>query len=364
MNVSENCKKTVDACRFCWMCRHVCPIGNADGQERDTARARALALSMVVRGSAELTEDIMDNVYECACCNACVNDCATGWDPVAATKEVRLKAAMDGKTPSYIRGLINNCLQTGNPYGICETASELETKIQAHQEKTDTLFYLGSDARFQAPEEAVKAIMLLEKAGVDFTLLAEEPDSGAAMEYLVSASNETKDMMKKAVAEMNRFQKVIVYEPFDAKVIFREYQEWNLGLQAKAVLFPVYLEELIHEGKITLRSTGEKIACQDSYILARDLGETETVRRIIGQCGTLTELLLNRKNTVLAGHLLMAEYMPEIIAQTAARRMHEIKASGAEIVVVGSVAEKLSLASQDKEIKTVTVEELILTHMA
>ena len=47
------------------MCRHICPVGNATGQERNTARARALGLSLVVRGAMEL-KDVVYNLYECA----------------------------------------------------------------------------------------------------------------------------------------------------------------------------------------------------------------------------------------------------------------------------------------------------------
>ena len=61
MLISNKAKQTIDACRFCWMCRHICPIGNATGQERETARARAVALSLVERGAAKL-EDVVDNV--------------------------------------------------------------------------------------------------------------------------------------------------------------------------------------------------------------------------------------------------------------------------------------------------------------
>ena len=59
MNMSEKCKQHVDSCRFCWMCHHICPIGNATGHERSTARARALGISLVNRGAIELDE-IMD----------------------------------------------------------------------------------------------------------------------------------------------------------------------------------------------------------------------------------------------------------------------------------------------------------------
>ena len=63
MNITEKAKKIIDSCRFCWMCRHICPIGNATGQERNTARARALGASLVVRGATDIKE-IKDNIYD------------------------------------------------------------------------------------------------------------------------------------------------------------------------------------------------------------------------------------------------------------------------------------------------------------
>ena len=101
MMMSEKCKQHVDSCRFCWMCHHICPIGNATGHERSTPRARALGISLVNREAIELSE-IMDNIYECAGCMACVHECVTGWDPVMFTKEVRMQAAMEDKLPAYI----------------------------------------------------------------------------------------------------------------------------------------------------------------------------------------------------------------------------------------------------------------------
>ena len=107
MLISAKSKETIDACRFCWMCRHICPIGNATGQERNTARARAVALSLVERGAADL-EDCIDNIYECALCGACTKDCATGWDPVKFTQVVRLEIALNGELPDYIMNMVGN----------------------------------------------------------------------------------------------------------------------------------------------------------------------------------------------------------------------------------------------------------------
>ena len=134
MILSEKSKQHIDSCRFCWMCHHICPIGNATGLERNTARARALGLSLVNREAIELSE-VIDNVYECATCGACHHDCTTGWDPVMFTKEVRLQAALDGALPEYIQKLVMNCLETGNAYGKTEINAELAAKINEHAKK-------------------------------------------------------------------------------------------------------------------------------------------------------------------------------------------------------------------------------------
>ena len=63
MNISDKSKEIMANCRFCWMCRHVCPIGNATGLERNTAKSRALGASLVVSNTIELKE-VADNMYQ------------------------------------------------------------------------------------------------------------------------------------------------------------------------------------------------------------------------------------------------------------------------------------------------------------
>ena len=109
MNISDKAKKHADSCRFCWMCRHVCPIGNADGQERNNARARALMVQYVVRGTLKL-EDCADSIYECSLCGACTNNCKTGWDPKIFIQETKTQIVLRRQFGLLIRGLfLWNC---------------------------------------------------------------------------------------------------------------------------------------------------------------------------------------------------------------------------------------------------------------
>lgn len=358
--MTENSKKHVDACRFCWMCRHICPIGNATGLERNTSRARALGLSLVNRESFGLSE-VIDNVYECACCGACVKECVTGWDPVMFTKEARLDAAMEGVLPEYINVLVDNCLETGNAYGMTELDAKLAEVIGKHADKKDVVLFLGVDARYKVPEAAVKAINVLEKAGVEFTVLADEPASGQQLEYLISAANETKEQMTACAGVLNGFAKVVVYDPQDAKVMKREYKEWGVELNAEVMTFTSFLADLLDAGKLVANQSGKEVTYQDPFQLARDLGETVEPRKVVSAYATITEMLCNGKDTMWAGNLLMKEWMNNVIVRVAEDRIRNAKGVGADTIVTASVSEYASLkAVAQNDVKIMSIEELIL----
>lgn len=360
MMMSEKSKQHVESCRFCWMCHHICPIGNATGLERNTAKARALGLSLVNRNALKLS-DVVDNLYECATCGACVHDCTTGWDPVMFTKEARLHAAMEGELPEYINVLVDNCIETGNAYGITSIEKELSAAIEKHAEKTDTVLFLGVDARYKVAEAAIKAIKVLEKAKVDFTVLAEEPASGQQLEYLISAASETKEQMAACADTLNGYKKVVAYDPQDVKVFKREYKEWNVNLQAEVVTFTSFLAELLEAGKLTISGGKRKMAFQDPFQLARDLGETEEARKIVATCGTLNEMLCHGEDTMWAGNLLMKEWMDQVMTAVAECRIQNAKGVGAGTIVTVSVSEYASLKSvKQSDVEIISLEELIL----
>lgn len=359
MIMSEKCKAHVDSCRFCWMCHHICPIGNATGQERNTARARALGISLVNREAIDLSE-IMDNIYECCTCGACVHDCVTGWDPVMFTKETRLQAALEGKLPEYIMTLVSNCIETGNAYGKTATCDCLNEAIKAHSAKKDTLLFLGVDAKFMACEQAAKAIKVLDKAGVDFTVLENELPSGAQLDFLIGAANETKAQMEACAKALGEFKTVVVYDPNDAKAIKQLYKEYGIEVAADVVTYTSFVAGLLKDGKLEAKNSGKSVVFQDPYQLSRDLGETEEAREIVKAYTKLDEMLLNRAETVWAGNILMAQYMPEVVKLVAKRRIFNATSVGAKTIVTACVAEYVSLKAVAEDVEIISLEDLIL----
>ncbi len=352
MQFSNKAKEHIDSCRFCWMCHHVCPIGNATGLERNTARARALGLSLVAREAIEYSDDIINNVYECSLCGGCMTDCVTGWDPVMFAKEARLGAALDGKLPEYILNLVTNVAEKGNIFG-----ADLGDNIPEFAD-SDILLFVGEDTR--ATGCAKTAVEVLKAAGVDVTVLKDEPNSGYTMDFMLGAAAETKAVMENCANALAKYKTVICYDPADAKVMLREYKEWGIDLKPEVVTFTSYVANLIKEGKLNVKNIGLQLTPQDSPLLARDLEETEPLRDILSALGSVKEMLLNKEYTMLAGHTVMNEYMPDVMKAVAMNRWVNAKNADAKILVTTSNIEyRTLLATKPDDIELLKLEEVI-----
>lgn len=360
MQVSARSKETFDACRFCWMCHHICPIGNATGHERNTARARALSLSLVERGGIALNEEVASNLYECTLCAGCSHDCITGWDPTKFTKESRLAAALEGVLPSYINDILDRIAEDGTPYGKYERNAELEAAIDALPRTAPVLLFLGADARACYPQGALNAIALLKKAGVDFTVLKDEPNDAYALNFLVGAAEETRQALTRADAAFAPFETVVCYDATDAMTFLREGKEWEL-MHANVVTFPAFVASLLSQGKLKADKTAQAYTIQDCAYLTRELDDDASIRAIIDAVGERREMLLCGKATMLAGQALMAIYMPDVIEKVAARRMREAVEAGATVIVTENVGERVALAKVAPEgVAVKSLEEVLL----
>ena len=358
MNITEKAKKIADSCRFCWMCRHICPIGNATGLERNTARARALGVSLVVRGATNLKE-IADNIYECTLCGACTNNCMTGWDPKVFIQETKTEILLNGEPPDYIMTLLEKYQATGNVFGVeaCKCLDEL------YNTDCETALFVGQDALYKSPESVKNAVRLLKKAGVSVSL-EKNQDSGSALWFLTGKTQETQNTAKKCAEMLNKYKTVVVYDPVDLKLMHHEYKEWGIEITARLVSFNEYLLSLIESGKISVKKSENEYSLQDNYAYARELDDSQTGRKLVDKVGVVKDMLLIGKEANLAGQLIMAEYMPDVMTQVAKDRWFNAKNMDCKTVVTENPAEYVALkATCPDGYRVITVEEMILENI-
>ena len=141
----------------------------------------------------------------------------------------------------------------------------------------------------------------------------------------------------------------------------REYKEWGIDPNCQVVTFTEFVASLIKDGKLNIKKSDMIFTPQDSPILARDLEETQPLRDILSACGEVKEMLLNRQYTMLAGNLIMNEYMPNVITKVAENRWLNAKNADAKILVTTSFAEYTKLSETKPEgIELMKLEEAVL----
>jgi Fe-S oxidoreductase len=303
---SDKGKSTIDSCRFCWMCRHICPVGNQTHKEVNTPRGRGFILSTITRGG-EITPEIAETMYECCLCGACIQQCATGWDPTVFVREARTSAVLEDMVPEKIKTALISMDEKGNPFEIDPEiqSKKLIEEIKKLPEKAEVVLFLGCTAKFKYPQKALAAINLLKKAGIDFTVIEEEKCCGLYQSDFMGYVDEARKYTEEVAHQINETgaKTLVALCPSCSKAFKREYQEWNSGLNCDIRTITEYLAELVRNeilkpGKLDVKD----VTYHDPCRLARDLEETEPSRYLIESMGIkLNEMYFNKEMTRCCG---------------------------------------------------------------
>lgn len=302
------------------MCRHLCPVQHQTGKELNTPRAKGLLLSMVSKNSAEFDKDMAEAMYECLLCDACTNDCATGYQPPLFIREARTEAVVNELAPEAVMALIDKALDTGNIYG--------ENRPSFAQNGTDVLVYIGDVAAMKVPQMAKNLLAVLAKAGVSAKVLDNEPSSGMMLADLMGYTQEVTEQAKSCAAAINAANlPVVVLDSYDAEIMVQKYPEWGCQINTEITTATAYVAKLIEEGKLAAKAAnGVTGACHDDDRLARTFHEFAPIRAIAKAAGyEVGEMFNKEKLAKSCGTAVAYAYMPEMIKKVAAGRWADLQ---------------------------------------
>jgi len=355
---TEKAIKNADACRFCWMCRHVCPVGLVTGKEINNARPKGLLVSMEPRG-IPLDEYGMGTMYECCLCKACTNDCVTGYDPPVYILEARTKAVVEDSLPKNVRKVLDRALE-GSMYQDSPD-EKLTVRIKELPEKAEVLFFIGEIGRRSGSKVAQAYMDLLEKAKINYTSLTDEPTSGAQLGELMG---HVEDVRNRASFCMERLsgigaKTVVVLDPTDCAFFKHECAEWGILPNLEFVTATEYMWNLIKDAKIVPGKKEFSATYHDPCRLARDLEETEPARKIMEAMGIkLKEMFLNRKLTKCCGGALLHQNYPEMSKTVTEGRWGDVSWAGEKMLVTACPA--CAVHFQDTVPKGMESEDLFI----
>ena len=339
--------KTVNACRFCWMCRHLCPVGLATGKENNGPRVKAMFLDMNEKRGGLEAETALD-MYECALCNACAANCETGYEPAVYIREARSILAADGLVPPKVERVIGQLDRSGNLYGADLTEAVQQPTDASNRE---TAVYIGATMLVKAPENKDAFLSLLAKAGIEVQVFSGACGSAAAEYDLLGDVAEVHAAAEKCAEQLNASgaRKLVVLDPSDAVMFKQQYPAWGIRLNMEVVTATSFVEELIKNEKLKISPQTGRVTYHDPCRLARDLDETEAARNIISAMGyELKEMLQSRKLTRCCGGQVLAAHSPEITGKMAEARTQEAVRTGASILVTACPGCTANLGGTEK----------------
>lgn len=321
---SNNSVKQAEACRFCWMCRHICPVSNSCGDESWTPRVKGLLMSMIERGTP-YDSDIADTMYHCTFCDACAHDCATGYKPSEFIREARTVAIVENLAPAKILNLIDTINDNGNIFGT-RNENLIFAAAGNLTEDAEILLYIGQTAAAVCTDVAISAIRLLKKAGVKFTMLRNEPASGA---YLSELMGYTGDVQAVAAAadkaiRSTGVKKVVVLNPADAYMFREQYPQWNLLSDIEILTISSYLSDLIADGKLKINACQLRASLQEPVKLTRGLDEESPLKNLCAALDVeLVEMFLHGKMSRCVGTVPFEQYDPHVVKNMVAVRVED-----------------------------------------
>jgi Fe-S oxidoreductase len=366
MLISEHAT-TIEACRFCFMCRHVCTAGVVSGRESDTPRGKGLILFKILKGHADCSPDLVEALYRCCQCGLCESWCQADCHPPAAVRAARADVVAQGQEPAGARQIKDRLLGSGNPFGLpAEERFAWRESTDVFRPAAEVVYYVGCDTAYHQPQIARAMLKILAAARADFTLLRDERSTGKPL-ALLGYRDEARAMAAELAAEIRAARpKVLVTtcpSAFDA--FTTDFPAMGLDLAGIEVLHAAqYVDRLMTQGTLVPRQPAAAVATfLDGTYLGRAHGVYDEPRRVLGRAGvTLREMVWTRDRAYACGepggvfHLLY----PELSRRMAARVWEQAAKTGAQLLVTACPATRTLLqAANDTSLAVRDLVEVV-----
>lgn len=314
-------EKTIDSCRFCFMCRHVCSLARATHEEAVTPRSQGLVMSLINRGAAEFDPDVIKNIYDCTQCKWCKEWCEAGWDFSACIIAARQTLLAENRVPEAIQEKL-----------------EAFRNIKPTAKKTDCLVLDELSWVNEAESQTEQVVAILKKAGTDAA--ATTAPSSALPLYLLgdkeAATDHFNDLVR--LIEEAGCRTVVTVSPGDDYVL-KELPELlgvsGLPESIEVVSMAEHFKQELEEGRLQLKQLSEKITYHDDDFSARYTHETDALPSVLKHIpgATVIEPVWRGHHAHSTGGASFGTSDPEVIETLAEMRIKELKATGADRVI-------------------------------
>jgi Fe-S oxidoreductase len=319
-------REQVLQCSRCGFCQAVCPIFGATLRPSYNARGKMLVLKEVMDGKIQLNDELIETLFQCTTCASCFENCPSGVNVPEIIKQVRKDMVKIGSCHPAFKGMNEVLHKHTNIYA----EDKPEDFGRQRNKKAEYVYFVGCVGLYREDEATEAALDLLDRLGVNYTLIDEVCCSGV-LEDVGYQINETLARKNIDLILATGAKTVITGCPYCSRTFNNKPQYDDLREKGIKVL---HLSQLIKDFDLGVK-TGKRITYHDPCDLGRHCGiyeePRETIRKITSD---FVELPHHHADALCcgAGGGVRGAYAKNSIAM-ARRRLQEVEDVGAEVVL-------------------------------
>lgn len=357
---------TTDNCRYCLMCRHVCPVGHVTSLETLTPHGWGLTIASQRRGLVTWNPETVNVIYACADCGACRSNCVTDQHLPEAIAAVRAEIVTGNLAPQSMLDLQQTFETFGNPYG-----KPVESPIQG---AGDAALFVGDDAHYLRPDVLESAMTLLTDLGLNPTLIGVGRNSG----YLASSLGFASLARQLAEANLKELQAsgaklLLVLSAGDYFTFGQLYHErLDISFPEGVDLFEVtaFFAQQLATGNLKLKKDAgdTPYAYVDPAHAVRVPGRHDAPRSLLAavMSGLARELFWRRERTHPVGSTALQFTRPDIARKLTHARLQDARQSGARLLITeeAGTLHALTGAAAEYDLRVQGLYEILAAHLS
>jgi len=323
---AEKFRDQILRCSSCGFCRAVCPVFGLTKRPAFNARGKMLVLKEVLDGTIELSDELIETLFQCTTCASCANQCPSGVNPPEIIKQVRKDMVHIGSCHPAFTGM-NQVLQSHTNIYAEEEPADFERQ---RNKKARYVYFVGCVGSYRQDEATNATLDLLDRLSVDYTLIDEVCCSGV-LEDVGFEINQ--DLARKNIDLIlaTGAKTVITGCPYCSRTFNKKPQYEQLMSEKIEV---VHLSQFLKNVDLKVK-TNTRVTYHDPCDLGRHCGIYEEPRELIRKIApNFVELRHNRATALCcgAGGGVRGAYAKNSIGM-ARIRLEEVEETGAEVLL-------------------------------
>jgi Fe-S oxidoreductase len=313
-------------CSRCGFCQAVCPIYGLTLRPALNARGKMLLLKEVMDGEIDLNDELVETMFQCTTCASCFENCPSGVEVPEIIKQVRRDMVNIGSCHPAFKGMNEVLQKHTNIYA----EDEPEDFERERNKKAEYVYFIGCVGSYREDEPTMATLDLLDRLGVDYTLIDEVCCSGVLEDVGYQINDEL--VRKNTDLILTTGAKTVVtgcpycFRTFNNKPQYAELKE--KGVQVD------HISQFLRDFELGVK-TDKRVTYHDPCDLGRHCGIYEEPRQTIRKIApNFVEMPHHHGESLCcgAGGGVRGAFAKNSIAM-ARRRLQDVEEVGADIVL-------------------------------